>query len=228
MFLAGEIIVAGFVGKLFRGFLHMLMDFGQNVWRIIRKVINIVEFVLKFFLCNGFMSDAIDLVDLLVSIAREGALAEILLRALDELEKVEYGVQTGRFFAYPRHTKTRKILRIYIAALVPYFILSFIYLFKMAYTIMKKDLDVLRDIFYGENHGTPHMRMRSSQISGESLHMFLGQPVYHNATHNTPSILCNYAERTYYRRKEKEFCSSSNFLLVIGSHGSWSLFGALM
>ena len=41
MFLAGEIIVAGFVGKLFRGFLHMLMGFGQLVLGVIKKIINI-------------------------------------------------------------------------------------------------------------------------------------------------------------------------------------------
>ena len=60
--------------------------------------INIVEFVLKLFLGNDFTADAIDLVDILISLCIEGTLTELLLKALHELEKVKYGIETREFF----------------------------------------------------------------------------------------------------------------------------------
>jgi len=47
---AGIMAVAGFIGKLFRDFLHMLMEFGQFVWGFIKKAISIIARLLKFIL----------------------------------------------------------------------------------------------------------------------------------------------------------------------------------
>ncbi len=47
---AGIMAVAGFIGKLFRDFLHMLMEFGQYVLGVIKKIVNVILRVLKFIL----------------------------------------------------------------------------------------------------------------------------------------------------------------------------------